>query len=196
MRASASRAARLEMHASLHVAGAAAIHPAIADHGIEGRMRPHVERAGRDDIDMALQDQGTACLAARAMDANNDRRRGMLGRKRTAAGMSENLATIHGEDIDCQSSRPHLARHQVLRGVLIAARRGAAHQIGGQGEAGHRSPASTELLDALLELLLVHDPCPCNFQIRASLALADLSRKPPFHLERRAPAAHGAAVIY
>ena len=144
--------------AGLHVAGAAAIHPAIADDRIERRMRPHVERSRRHDIDMALQDERAAGLAARAMNADDDRCGGMFGRERTAAGMGKDLAAIHGKDIDGKPSRPHLARHQILRGVLMPARRRAAHEIGGQ-----RNLSLKAIIDRLLDAhakILVHDPLP------------------------------------
>ena len=43
--------------AGFHVAGAAAIHPAVLDDRREWRRLPHVERPRRDDVAMALQDQ-------------------------------------------------------------------------------------------------------------------------------------------
>ena len=50
--------------ARLHVAGAAAIHPALLDRGREWRRLPHVERAGRHHIAMTLQDQRSSCVQA------------------------------------------------------------------------------------------------------------------------------------
>ena len=43
--------------ARLHVAGAAAIQLAVLDHWRERRRLPHLERTGRNDVAMSLQDQ-------------------------------------------------------------------------------------------------------------------------------------------
>ena len=51
--------------ARLHVAGAAAVHPAVLDDRIEGRGRPHLVRAFRHDVDMAVDDQRASLRLAR-----------------------------------------------------------------------------------------------------------------------------------
>ena len=64
--------------ARLHVAGAAAVHPAVRDDGLERRRRPALRVARRDDVDVAVQEQ--RATLARAVS-----RRPAAGRRRTAA---------------------------------------------------------------------------------------------------------------
>ena len=103
----------------------------------------------RYDVDMALEDQRAAGFGARAMNADDDRRGRMLGRKRAATGMGANLAFIHGEDIDRQTASAQFTGHQILRGVLIAPRRGAADEIGSQ-----RKLSLEAIIDGFLNALL------------------------------------------
>ncbi len=49
--------------AGLHIAGAAAIHPAVLHDRRERRRLPHLERSGRDHVAMSLQDQRFAGIA-------------------------------------------------------------------------------------------------------------------------------------
>ena len=49
--------------AGLHIAGAAAVEPAVLDHGLVRRRVPHVERAGRHHVAVALQDQRAATVS-------------------------------------------------------------------------------------------------------------------------------------
>jgi hypothetical protein len=82
-----------------HVGAAAAVEPVTFDHRLERRMRPHIVRPFRDDIDMRLQDQRAALLLARAMNADDDRRLRMFVRERRAAGMTSDGLAIHGETL-------------------------------------------------------------------------------------------------
>ena len=58
----------------LHVAGAAAVHPAIVDPGFIRRAVPHVERPFGHDVDVAVQDQRLAVLRAAAVGRDHVQR--------------------------------------------------------------------------------------------------------------------------
>src|SRR5665647_3291820 len=72
--------------AGLHVAGAAAIHPAVLDHRREWRRVPHLQRPGRHHVAMALQDQRFSLVAPWTVGSDHGARPGkiMLDRAETA----------------------------------------------------------------------------------------------------------------
>jgi hypothetical protein len=64
--------------ARLHVAGAAAIQSAVAHHGRKRRRLPHVERAGRHHVAVALQDQRLAAVALGPVGSDHGARPGKI----------------------------------------------------------------------------------------------------------------------
>ena len=107
--------------ARLHVGAAAAIHPVAVDSRLEGRLAPHVLRSGRHDVDVRLQDQRAAVLLARPMDADDDRRVGVLRREPRAAGVALDRGAVHGEAVHRVAARAQRAEHVVLQRVLLPA---------------------------------------------------------------------------
>ncbi len=81
----------------LHVGAAAAIEPVALHHRREGRVGPEVGGARRHHVDMGLEDQRAPPLLPRPVDADDDRRLGMLRREPGAARMRLDLRPVHRE---------------------------------------------------------------------------------------------------
>src|SRR5436309_3127906 len=77
---------------------------------------------------MRLQDQAASTLLARAVNADDDRRIGMLRRILRPARMSFYSALIHAEAIDSEPMIPIGTEYEVLDGVLGASNRFEADQ--------------------------------------------------------------------
>ena len=128
----AERAQRkdVEDEAGLHVARAAAIHPAVLDRGLERIARPHLVRPFGHDVDMAVQDQRRPFRAGRPPGA--DHVPGVvviLGMRRVARQVLQ-VVDLDLPAIDAQPVLLEQAGHHVLRRRLVEARRGDLHQIG------------------------------------------------------------------
>jgi hypothetical protein len=132
----AQRVERVEIGgmASLHVAAAAAKQPIALDHRIERRMRPHVRRTRRHDVDVRLQDERTADLSAWAMDADDDRRGRMGFAEPAGAGMALERLAVHLETLHRQAPRAEGLEHEILDRVLRSSRRGEANEFLGVGD--------------------------------------------------------------
>ena len=118
----------------LHGRPAAPEEPIAADDRIEGRRAPHVRGARGHDVDMRLQDQRAARLLAGAMDADDDRRLGMLRRPGAGARMAGERLAVHREALHGEAAGAELAEEVILDRVLLAADRGEADQVLREGD--------------------------------------------------------------
>ncbi len=116
--------------ALFHVMRAAAVHPAVADHGVEGFVGPHLLRPGGHDVDMALQDQAAALLFRRAHGGDDLHRLGVVGiHHRGVAGQMVHRDFGQGVAIDAPATGGEFAGDPVLARPFLAAQRGEAHQV-------------------------------------------------------------------
>jgi hypothetical protein len=92
-------------------------------------MRPHVQRTGRHDVDVRLQDERTTDLSARAMDADHDRRGRMGFAEPASAGMAFERLAVHLETFHRQTPRAEGLEHEVLDRVLRPSRRREANEL-------------------------------------------------------------------
>jgi hypothetical protein len=97
-------------------------------------MRPLVDRAGRYDVDMCLQDQRAAGLRARMMDADDDRRVGMRIGEGRAAGVGRDRRPVHRKAVHGETALLQRPEDEVLAGVLLAPQRGKPDQLLGEGD--------------------------------------------------------------
>ncbi len=112
----------------LHVGAAAAVEPVALHHRLEGRVCPEVGGACRHHVDMGLEDQRAPPLLPRPVDADDDRRLGMLGTELGAARMRLDLRPVHREAVHGVAALAEGAEDEVLDRLLLAAGRGEAHQ--------------------------------------------------------------------
>src|SRR6266567_8568869 len=77
---------------------------------------------------MRLQDQASARLSSRAMDADHDRRLRVRFRKSRSAGMTRDRVAIHLEALHGEAVLAIGPEHEILHGVLGAALRGRTDQ--------------------------------------------------------------------
>ena len=120
--------------AGLHVGAAAAIEPVALDHRIEGPVRPLIFGPGRHHVDMRLQDQRAARLTARMVDADHDRRVGMLLGEGRAARMGRDRGAVHLEAVHGEAALLQRPEDEVLAGMLLATQRGKADQLLREGD--------------------------------------------------------------
>ena len=133
--------------AGLHVAGAAAVHPAVAHHRLERRRRPALGVAGRDDVDVAVQEQ-RAALARPRPDDQRPARVGLL-RDARAAGLADRLG--HVELADVEAEPLELGAEDALRAGLVADRARLGDQAFEEGEGLRGQP-----LDGRVQLSRIH----------------------------------------
>ena len=115
----------------LHVAGAAAIHPALPHHGRERRRLPHLKRTGRHDVAMPLQDQRFAGVMLRTVGADHGAgfRKIMLDRAETAQILQ--LLDIDMPVVDLVTAPAQQIADHVLARPLRAADRGYGDKLPG-----------------------------------------------------------------
>jgi hypothetical protein len=106
----------------LHVAGAAAVEPAVLDHGLERRPGPHVERTGRHDIAMALQDQRASGLLRRTIGSDHCAGAREIGLDRSIAGQRLQVVLIDDPVVGLVAALAQQAREHVLARPFLAAR--------------------------------------------------------------------------
>src|SRR5437660_1292286 len=97
-------------------------------------MRPHVVRAFRHDVDMRLQDQRAALFLAWAMNADDDRRFGVLLGKRRAAGVARDRLAVHGEALHGVTALAQRAKDEILDRMLLATQGAEAHELLREGD--------------------------------------------------------------
>ena len=114
--------------ARLHVTGAAAIHPSVADRRLEGRRQPHVRRTLRHHIDMPLQRQAASARCARRVYGHDIVAPVIADQRRREAGVVFQRLRQHRHAAWRQAKAVIYTRHFVQRRVFVAERRGAAHQ--------------------------------------------------------------------
>ena len=115
--------------AGLHVAGSAAVHPAVLDGGLIGREAPHVDRAGRHHVDMPVQDQRPADRLARTVGAHHIDRVVIVDADRRKAWMVLDLVDVDRPTVHGQPALFHGVVHEILGGVLLAALGGKAYEL-------------------------------------------------------------------
>ena len=108
--------------AGLHVAGAAAIEPAIFDDGPERRTFPHVERAGRHDVAMALEDERSPGLLCGPIGPDDGAGAREISLDRTVAGQVLEVVLIDDPVVDLVAALAQQPRHHVLARRFLAAR--------------------------------------------------------------------------
>ena len=109
--------------AGLHVAGAAAIHLAVLDDRRERRRLPELERAGRDHVAMALQDQRFAALGGRAVGAHHRAGAGEVVLDRAEAAQILEVVDVDMPVVDLIAAFAQEIAHHVLARAFRAARR-------------------------------------------------------------------------
>ena len=107
--------------AGLHVAGAAAIEPAVLDGGLERRMLPHVQRAGGHDVAMALQDQRAPGFLCGPIGADHGAGAREIGFDRTVAGQVLEIVLLDHPVVDLVAALAQQPRHHVLTRRFLAA---------------------------------------------------------------------------
>ena len=107
--------------AGLHVAGAAAVEPAVLDDGLERRVFPHVERAGRHDVAMALEDERSPGFLCGPIGPDHGAGAREIGLDRTVAGQVLEIFLIDDPVVDLVSALAQQSRHHVLARCLLAA---------------------------------------------------------------------------
>ena len=121
----ADRVERIQVgrHTALHIAGTAPEHPAVPDRRFERRGLPHVERPGRHDVDVPVQNQRPAA-GIRAPTRGDDVDRIVVaadhGRKPRQPG---NVIDVDRPGIGLVAALPELRFHESLRRLLLAASR-------------------------------------------------------------------------
>ena len=118
----------------LHVGPAAAVEPVALDRGLERRPRPEVGGAGRHHVHMGLEDEGAPPLLPGPVDGDDDRGLGMLVRDGRAAGMATDRLRVHREAVHGVAALAPGPEDVVLDGVLLAAERGEADEVLGEGD--------------------------------------------------------------
>ena len=115
-------------HARFHVMRAAAIHPAIADHGSIGRVSPHIGGAFGHDINMALQDQAAPSWIFGAIGRHHlHAAGGITFHHRRHFGVLRHIS--QSVAIHRIAARGHLAGKPILQGRFPAAQAWKAHQF-------------------------------------------------------------------
>ena len=115
--------------ARLHVAGAPAIHPAVLNGRRERRRLPHVERARRNDVAMALQDQRSAGIGRRAVGADHGARLGEIMLDRAEAAQILQIADVDMPVVDLVAALAQEVADHVLARPFGAAGRGDRNEI-------------------------------------------------------------------
>ena len=110
-------------------ADAAAIHPAVTDHGIERGIRPHVDRAGRHDIDVCVHDQRAAGRRRWPMGPNDVPRIVVGNRDRREAGMVLDVVLGDAPTVHRVAARGERVEDIILDRMLGAAHRRKADEI-------------------------------------------------------------------
>src|SRR5690606_29105221 len=119
----------------LHVAGAAAVHAPPLDARLEGRGGPARGVAGRDDVDMAVDDQRAALLRLRAMGGDDvEGLRVVDVDHRREAGQIPDVVDLDPPVVDLEAALAEGAGHEVLHRGFVAPGRIVAHHVGGEGE--------------------------------------------------------------
>jgi hypothetical protein len=143
----------------LHVAAAAAIELAVGDAWLEGRRGPVLGIAGRDDIDMPVQDQRPAAAAAGVQGADHVEGLVVVEHGRAIARHVLQLGSGEGPSVDIVATGAELGGHDLLGQRLAAAE-------------GRRGDEALRDLDLLVEgrvdrsengrpYVLVHDRLSC-----------------------------------
>ena len=109
-------------NASLHIAGATAIHAAIANGGLIGRGFPHIGGPFRHHIHMALQGQAFPLRFARREDRNNIVAPLIRNQRWRETRMAFKRARHGWNALGCQAKPLINPRHFIQSRCLIAKR--------------------------------------------------------------------------
>ncbi len=114
----------------LHVACPTAIHPAIDDCGLERRMCPHIERAGRHNIKMPLKNERPAACHTGSMGAYDSARTREITVDRPEPRQWLQVPEMHLPFIDFVSSLVQSSGDEILRWAFLEAQAGNSDKIG------------------------------------------------------------------
>src|SRR5262249_5658201 len=117
--------------ARLHVAGAATVHPAVLDDRRERRRLPHVERACRHHVAVALQDQRLSRVGRRPVSSDHAARPGKIVRDRAVAAQIPEVLEIEMPVVDLIAALAQEITDHVLARPFRTARRGDGDEVGG-----------------------------------------------------------------
>ena len=124
---------------ALHVTSAATVQPAVADLGTERVARPAVERFGRDDVDMAVEEQ--AASSAAPGEPRHELRPPREAQTRWIQRLAGELGGVWLEDLDLAPDAPQPPTQVLLQLTLLARR--LVGLPGGRVEGDQRGHEST-----------------------------------------------------